>query len=128
MSYSDREFGLVAAAVNGTMTATASAHVVTQTAAHRLPKYPVTRAINRISVKVVTAPNAGHTGTLLIFNNAGTAFGTVTIGTNTAGQEVTIEAPTRVAGNAALTVSIKGTATASQNTDSGTYDVWFETE
>lgn len=129
MSYSNRSPMLAQEALNGTMTATASDHVVTVEDAGVLPEFFNSKRINDVKAVITTAPNAGATGVTLNFLNGTATFASIAIGTNTAGEVVAAtmtDANTQIAEGVEPTVNLVGTATASENTDMGTYNIWFD--
>lgn len=137
MSYSDQKYFTIsqsAVVLNsnaGTSTATASGHVVTNTAVMRLPKFIKRSQVNAIRVAIDTACGAGTTGPTLVFLNGTATLGSVAIGTNTAGVSVdaTLTAANQIVAAAVQpTVSFVGTATASASTASGSYSVYWEVE
>jgi hypothetical protein len=137
MGYSDPEYNVsievpVGFSVNvGTMTATASAHVVTNTAVTTLPKFKRRTKVNSIRVQIITAPAAGANGTTLNFLSGTNVFASAVVGTNTAGAAVDA---TMTAANATFaadgqpTVNAVSTATASETKAQGTYNIWFEVQ
>jgi hypothetical protein len=130
MSYSERKTNLRAwNASAGTSTATASGHAPTTTAAIKLPKYIQGENIQRVRVAVDTAPGAALTVSKLIFKNGTNTFAVATIGTNTAGSQVDAtmtEAFSFIKQDVQPTVDFLGTSTASVNTASGVYTIFFD--
>jgi hypothetical protein len=135
MAFSDQKFitrVLVPAGFNVTSTATitASGHVVTNTAAYRLPKFLRRTKISAIRAKVVTAPNAGATSTRMVFLNGTSTFAVVTVSTNTAGVSVDAtmtDANATFAADVEPTVNVLSTGTASSAAvTQGNYDLYFE--
>lgn len=134
MGYSDQKFYtrpllLMAENVTSTATATASGHVVTNTAVEVMPAYQRRTELTGGYVIVATAPNAGATTTkIAVLNGTATAM-VFTIGTLTAGQGV---APVVTAANAVVasgtapTISVISTSTASNTVTQGNYDLYFE--
>jgi hypothetical protein len=126
-SYSELKPFLAQQALTSTFTGTASGHAVTNTDIARLPKMFRATQIENIKVVVVTAPTP--TGLGLTFLNGTNTFGTVTVGTHTAGEvlDVTMTSSNaNIAGGVEPTVTGLGTTTASAAQVGGVYDVWFE--
>jgi hypothetical protein len=130
MSYSDPKYNIrvqVPARFTSTttLTATASAQVVTVADAVEMPAFIRRTAVTKVHVKTITA-GVTTTNKLNFLNGTNTM---VTIAAGTAGESVT-GAPTGATGTFAAggesTVTVVGTATASANQSHGTYDIWYE--
>lgn len=135
MGYSDpkfyaRELNLVAVAASfGTATAN-SATGANATAVAALPKFFRKTTVNKVRLRCTVIPNASSTALVASFVNGTNTFATVTLTTATVGQfldGVVTASNATIAADAAPTINLTGTATASAAAN-GSYDVLFETQ
>lgn len=110
----------------GTATASGAAGFTLSTITE-LPKFVNRVQLNRVRLKVRTAPNAAATGlTAILFNGTNTA-GTVVLTTATAGQSIDftlVSVYNTFTADAQPTLNLIGTSTASGGT-AGAYDIFM---
>lgn len=117
--------------VTSTMTATASAQVVTVSDATELPVFSRRTEITGGRVKVRTAPNAGAGTTKLALRNGTATFAVATIGAAAAGDTVALGVTAAAsavfaAGTDEMFLNVVSTATGSVTVTQGNYDVYAE--
>lgn len=132
MSYSDARFNSrpqILVGDNrsfGTATASGAAGFTLSTITE-LPKFVYRVQVNRVRLKVRTAPNAAATGLTAILLNGTNTYGTAVLTTATAGQSIDFSATVpynTFTADQQPTLALIGTSTASGGT-AGAYDIFM---